>query len=191
MALTIVHQPTTADEPISLEMLKEHLRLDDTEEEEEIYLQGIIVASRDYAEGKLRRSIAKKTYRLTLDQRDNSLIELPVPPVVELVSISTYDRDDSEVILDETDYFFDRESEPARIIFKNELRTRKYNAIKMEFISGWLPEEVPGAIKSAIKLIAANMYENREPVALGPNAQKIPFTVDSLLSIHRFWGGEV
>jgi uncharacterized phage protein (predicted DNA packaging) len=52
----------------------------------------------------------------------------------------------------------------------------------------WPPAEpVPGALKEAIRQLAAHLYENREASLVGVTAQQLPFGLLDLLAPYRAW----
>jgi uncharacterized phage protein (predicted DNA packaging) len=52
----------------------------------------------------------------------------------------------------------------------------------------WPPADpVPGALKEAIRQLAAHLYENREATLVGVTAQQMPFGLLDLLTPYRAW----
>jgi uncharacterized phage protein (predicted DNA packaging) len=52
----------------------------------------------------------------------------------------------------------------------------------------WPPADpVPGALKEAIRQLAAHLYENREASLIGITSQELPFGLLDLLTPYRAW----
>jgi uncharacterized phage protein (predicted DNA packaging) len=51
----------------------------------------------------------------------------------------------------------------------------------------WPPDPVPGALKEAIRQLAAHLYENREASLVGITASELPFGLLDLLAPYRAW----
>lgn len=54
--------------------------------------------------------------------------------------------------------------------------------------ASWPPASpVPGALKEAIRQLAAHLYENREASLVGVTSQDLPFGLLDLLTPYRAW----
>lgn len=49
------------------------------------------------------------------------------------------------------------------------------------------PDGPPAPLKEAVRQFAAHLYENREPVLVGVNAQAMPLGVFDLVGPYRTW----
>lgn len=49
------------------------------------------------------------------------------------------------------------------------------------------PDGIPAPLKEAVRQYAAHLYENREPVLIGVNAQSLPMNVFDLVGPYRTW----
>lgn len=204
MSLKLITGP--ADTPISLEEAKAHLREDSDDFNDEI--EAFIEAATDYCDGPqgfLGRAIIDQTWELTLDSfpgcgwsRHGSTtaeIKIPMPPLIEIVSIRYDDADGVEQTLATTSYTVDARSEPGWVLPVGSWPTTfsGINAVRIRFRCGYLdqgaspPEEnVPGSIKAAIKLIVGNLYANRETIVIGESVSEIPMSAEFLLRRKRF-----
>ncbi len=90
MSLFLVTAPTV--EPISLTEAKLHCKIDVTADD--ALIQGAIRAAREYAETATRRALCQQTWDLKLDgfPCDDEPIELPLPPVQSITSITYVDQ---------------------------------------------------------------------------------------------------
>lgn len=48
-------------------------------------------------------------------------------------------------------------------------------------------ELIPPALKEAVAMLTAHLYENREATLVGVNAQPLPFGVDAIVQEYRQW----
>ena len=201
---TIVTEPT--DEPINEREVKEHCRIEVGETGEDEFIRSLIVTARKYVEQITGRAILDQTWDLYLDDwPEGDVIVIPKPPLIWTVADSYVKYTDSD---DTThtfynvgppvtyDYDVDTDSEPGRIVLKYGeswpcATLRPMNPINIRFDCGWTePANVPDGIKSAMKLLIADMYEIREPKIIGATVQTLD-TVDILLASYRLWDWNV
>lgn len=108
-------------------------------------------------------------------------IELPVPPLISVESITYIDEVGQTQTLDPSTYRVDPYSTPGRIIPLQDwpkLGTN-YSGITILFTAGY--STVPASVKNAMKLIIGSLYENRESVAQG-QLFEIPTNASYLLA---------
>ena len=187
MALTIVTPP--AVEPVTLAEAKLHLRVD--LDDDDAYITGLIIAARDYAETVTNRALVTQTWDLVLDGfPSENHIDVPMPRLQSVTHVKYYDTAGTDYTFAAASYIVDTDTEPGRVVLSYgeswpSTTLQPANGVKVRFVAGYgLAVAVPEEIKVAIKLILANMYENREPVVVGTIASKLPMAVDSLLSHH-------
>ena len=141
MALSLVTPPS--EEPVSIDEVRAHLRLEDGDDTENTLLLGLIKAARRRVEVILRRQIVTATYDLFLDEFPNRFwradhwgpgeatprqgddlggilgthaIVIPRPPLQSITSVSYLDNDGNSQVIDSSDYDVDTNSEPSRIV---------------------------------------------------------------------------
>ena len=143
MSFHITKQPTV--EPVTLQQLKDHLRIYHTEEDS--LLETYLKAARMYAETTL-------CWRAFVEQeieyiRDSFLyeIKLPRPPLRSVQSITYKDTTGAENTIEPVEYIVDTDSEPARIVpayDKNWPTSPLYpvNAVKVSYTAGYPSEEI-------------------------------------------------
>lgn len=179
-------------EPITLTLAKQHLRILDTEIEEDDLIQGYIIAARSYAESFMNRAIIKQTWKLYLDKLTNKIV-LPKAELISVGSFKIIDDSGIEITVDKSDYLVNTASFKGSIIFKeNKLseylvyELKEVNGVEIQFDAGYgdTPDDVPGHIKQGLLLLIGHMYENRENSA-PVNLIDIPFGVTALLGIDR------
>jgi uncharacterized phiE125 gp8 family phage protein len=194
--VTVVKAPTA--EPVTRGELKAYLRVGSTHENDLIDSYG--VAAREHIERWTGRAMMPQTLRLSLQSFPSKEIELPRSPISSSSSEYTvryFESGSTAVVVSSTVYFVDHTHEPGRIVLERDqswpstvvLRAR--NGVEVDFVAGYTggSTAVPAGLKTAIKSLTANWYENREPVIIGTIGLKIPLTLESLLesfTVKRF-----
>jgi uncharacterized phiE125 gp8 family phage protein len=186
MSLVLVTAPQV--EPVTLDEVKTHLRIDGTDED--VFLTALVKAAREYCESPgLNRALIAQTWDLWLDKwPDKDYIVLPRPPLLAVNSVKYYDTDDAEYTFDSVNYFVDTKSEPSRIALAYNktwptTTLRPANGIVVNFDAGYgTADKVPQTIKQAMLLLIGGWYENRESTIAGTIAREVPFSVKALLS---------
>jgi uncharacterized phiE125 gp8 family phage protein len=199
--LVTVVAPTT--EPITVDDLISHLRLDaDTDELE---MQAYIVMAREWCENYTGRAFINRTLKLSLDglsDVDDALwegwkigpdmtlkkrdIKLPKPPLVSVTSVTTYDDADVSTVFSSGSYYVDNAAEPGRVVLRTgstwPTALRVGNAVEIVYVAGYgAATSVPAPIKFAIKAVAAWIYENRGE----QNFERLPANITMLLQPYR------
>lgn len=172
MHLKVITEPIK--EPVDIASLKEYQHID--HEEEQITFDRINKAARLSAEKFTRRSLAVKTYELTLYERFDR-IKLPNPPLVSVDKVTVKDKDGT--LIEVTDFYVS-ESEPAILLVEwPDVELYPVDAFKIQYTAGY--DNMPEDIEQALHLLVSHFYENREAVIVGTSVVKIPFSVESLL----------
>lgn len=191
MRLARITPPT--EEPLTVADLVAHLRLDDDAESD---LLGVLIqAAREHAEDFTRRAIMSSGWRMTLDGFPCSdEIELPRPNLLAVTAFTYQATDGTSTPVPASLYTVDRDGLPGRLFLNyskfwpSTLSIR--NAVTIEFTAGYESAAlVPAAIKAAIKLLAAHLYENREATISGTIIAELPLGAKHLLWPYRFLGG--
>lgn len=201
-----------ATEPVTAAELDAHLRGDGVlASEEGTLLNGLITAAREYVEEFTRRALITQSWTLVMDAwptasnnlgwwdgtRQGSLtqgqagyVELPIGPLQSITSIKTYDDDNSSTTFSFSNYFADTNATPGQVILNTgatwPVFTRTRNGIEIIYVAGYgdAATDVPGALKIAVKQLAAHWYENREFVKTqsDQNQAAAPLHVQSILN---------
>jgi len=177
-----------ASEPVSLADMKEHLKVDVSDDDALITLQ--IVAARRWAELFCNRSIPSQTLTATLDlfpSGDRCFI-LPQSPVISVTSIQYIDSVGDLQTLNSSLYTVDTNSIPARIepVYGTSWPSTRtqLNAVTIVYVAG--QSTVDDDIVHAIKLLVGSLYLAREndcPVQI----YQPSFSVKVLLAHHRLF----
>lgn len=163
---TIKTSPT--DEPVSVEFLKTHARIDGNREDD--LLRAYLQAAREGAELYTNRAFITQTLVAFLNQWPCSeTIYLPRPPFQSVVQIRTLDESN-----DATEYSSDYYYTPSivggdgTVTIKTgstppATTERTFHGIEIEFTVGYgdTSDDVPGMIRLAITSWAKEAYENR------------------------------
>lgn len=205
-------QTSTPTQLLTLEEVKEHLRISTTTEDN--YVLALILAATEVCEELTGRAFMSRDFEMWMDAfpadsaysnrwRDGVTeepiyhlancrrwIELPKGHASAVASIKTYDDDDTESTFSTSFYRTDFVSEPARITLKRDalwpVALRPTSAIKISFTAGYgTAADVPNAIKHAVKYLVAHAFENREPVIVGSISKAIEISLMAFLAPYR------
>ena len=188
-ALTVVTEPET--EPVLVNDLKSHLRIDDLADEDPD-LGGYISAAREHVEGAARRALVTQTLKLSLDgwPEDDEIV-LPRPPLQSVTTLEYLDEGGSPTTWPSSNYIVDTDSQPGRIVLAANVdwpsvTLYPVNPVQITYVAGYgTAGSVPKKYVQAIKLLAGHWHENREATLVGQIAREIPFAVESLLWLDR------
>lgn len=185
-SLELVTAPSV--EPVSLDELKAHLRVDQADENG--LLTSLIVAARRHLEMETRRAFINTTYAYRLPKFPaDRFIELPRPPLSSVTSIVYEDSDSVSQTLAASSYQVDTYGEPGRVALEPSqswpaTEADRLNAVTVTYVAGYgsAATDVPQEIRQAIMLLAGHWYENREHTS--PEApREIPYGIRPLV-----WG---
>lgn len=157
-------------------------------------ITGLIAAAREVAEAILWRKLITQTWYGYLDcfpKKDH--FHVPWGNLQSVTSLKYKDSAGTETTMTvTTDYLVDIDSDPGRIVLPYSgvwpsATLYPVNPITIEFVCGYgaAATAVPAAIRTAIKILAAHYYENREMVVFGQTIENIPRTVERLLNQFR------
>lgn len=164
---------------VSVNLVKQHLRLDTDDSSEDELLEHLINASTERCEHHLGRSLITKTYQTIADHNDK--IKL-IPNLIAIVSVIVTNDDDSTTTLTGSDYLLNENSLVPEIM----PMVLVEQSIAISYSAGYgNAASVPYAIKQWVLVDIATLYENREAVmSYGVNSVPYAF-VDGLLDPFR------
>ncbi len=169
-----------ASEIVTLEEAMEHSRI--TDSYDELVIQGCLDAAHDLVQQWLNRKLTLTTIvGQIIDFR--SRITLPFPPIHSVASLTAEDSSHKTVTLTEdVDWKFDSISESIRFLTDCSM----YSNFEFNYSAGYTDyKDVPKAIRHAIKMTFATLYENREDVVIGTQVNELPLTAKRLINSHR------
>lgn len=200
MSLREITTPTV--EPLTLAETKEHLRV--TGSDDDSYIGGLIIAVRQYCENVTGRYFVERQVRWTLDSFpvcSRTALIIPAAPVQQIDSIVYTDIEGNQATWDALLYDFQYDIVFPRLApaygegWPSDARD-VMGAVKIDFTVGYDPsvsspidytQNVPQAIKHAMRLVIGHFYENRLEVTRD-GLVKMPLAADHLLSPYRIRG---
>jgi uncharacterized phiE125 gp8 family phage protein len=191
-------------EPVTLEEIKEHLRIDGNDEDG--YLFSLLQGAREFVEDWTRQSLTHTRWRWTLDAFPpaSETIELPIGPLVVITPpgvpaeplqkispsieyINGTDTETTNTLTHGVDFLAKNSNPPTIDVYGLQywptILTNHPYPVTIEFIAGYSADgsRVPPVLKQAIKMLVAHWYQNRE--AVGTIGAPAPMAVDSLLRL--------
>ena len=188
MALILIAGP--ALEPVSLDEVKAHLRIDHVDED--VLIASLVSAARVHLETMLGLSFITQQWMLVLDNWSvGHSLPLPLGPVQQITGINLYDADDQASVIASSDYSLDAISQPPRLVWRasspRPVPGRAHNGIEISLTTGFGPaaNDVPQPLRQAILLLVTHWYEHREPVGLANEIKEIPQMITMLTNSYR------
>ena len=170
------------DAVISVADLKEHLRVDHSDEDTliEAYRDAAIKWVEDYCNTRL----GDVTAVYHMDAFHTTTI--PVAPVSAISSVTYLDQAGDSQTLGTSYYWFDLKRQPARITFDNapDVFDDTYNAVQVNMTIGYAEASIPKPLIHGIRLMVAQLYEMRQPVT-GSTTYEVPLGLHSIMSPYR------
>ena len=192
MNVDLITGPTL--EPVLVTEAKDHLRV--TINEDDGLISSYIITAREEVEDWTRRTIMTQTWDYYLNQfpAGNAII-LPFGNLQTVTHVKYTDSDAAvTTMVVTTDYLVETNGEGhGRIVLPPDtswptdvLYSTKPIVIRM--VCGWTTQAlVPAKIKSAIKILVAQMYEDRGENIVGMTVYENK-VVERLLASERLWG---
>jgi uncharacterized phiE125 gp8 family phage protein len=178
-------------EPVTLEQVRQHLRVDEDQETYD-YLSQLNRTAREWVENRTWLGLVVQDWNLYAPTFDPQGIELAPSPVTEVLSVQYYDLSGDLQTLPAGDYWLDIVSEPARITPRDtwpETEQGNPAAVRILYRSGLTDTQVPQQLKHAIKILCSHWYEHREEVVVGTIVARVPLAAQSLcdtVALRRF-----
>lgn len=183
---------------LSLPEAKDHLRVDGTDEDTLIaaYVEAVNDML-DASYGELGRALITQRWQLTLAEFPSSgRIDLPIPPVQAVTSITYYDTDNVQQTLSTDTYRLTVGPDGAVIdqVDGEEWPTvfDRADAVAIQYDTGYgnAAADVPEGIRMAARLMLTHFYEQRSAVADRAMVE-VPLAVKSLLMKFRIVRGHI
>ncbi|MEO2044290.1 MAG: head-tail connector protein [Nitrospinaceae bacterium] len=153
-----------AEEPISLIEVKEHLRVENNEDDR--LISNLITAARTQAEAFTQRPLITRTELIYVDSLSPCQ---EISSNLQSIERVNYYENDSQKELPSVDYRVDNTKIVGRIAeSRNGSSWSGLLDASVEYICGYgLAQDVPQAIKQAMLLIIGDWYEMREETLVG------------------------
>ena len=189
-AWTLVTPP--AQEPVTLEEVKEHLRVGG--DDEDALVSGYLAAARAWAELYTGRAFVMQTWQAHFaGWPADGAFELPMPPLMSVTWVTYTTEAGALETLDAGAYRVVMSREPGVVLLAP---GRSWPAealdvglpVAVQYVCGYgAPQDVPEGVKQAIRWLTGHMHENREAVIMGTAMpQKVPFSAHWVLDPHRY-----
>lgn len=193
MRLTLVEGPKT--EPVSLDEARTFLSVQSYDFDDEI--TRLIRTARqklDGPKGSLGRCLMSQRWKLTEDGFARR-VEIPIPPLVSIETVSYEDSVGTVLTLSPSLYVVSGvgDSEPAVITFPRGQWPPVWGGtipVTVNFTAGYgdAPGDVPEAIRHALLMMVAHLFENREAVTnVGGFLRETPLGFSDLIEDYRVW----
>lgn len=141
--------------------------------------------------GVLGRCIVTQTWRVDLtDWPACGIIRLPFPDIQSISSVKYYDSDDVEQTVNSSQYAIYHDAKGGFLRFADNFTypaaySDRLDAVQVVFLAGFGDASaVPPAIKAAILMTVAHLYENREATT-DLNMIEVPHGVRALVDPFR------
>lgn len=190
-----------SDYAVTLAEVKSQLNI--THSDEDTFLNSLISAACQYAEHITSRSLVSRSWELLTDFPDgtgpDAAITLPISPVLSVTSVTYYDDDDASTLYGASNYTSQTGDNAALYPASNArwptTSANRLHPVSIVFVAGYEGtadspidrSNIPDAIRQAILLHVAHLYENREAVTVGRNIEAVstPFAYDALIDPYR------
>jgi len=179
-----------AKEPLSLEEAKRFLRIT-TDGEDDVVLS-LVAAARKRVERGTELALITQTVEAKVDGFWGCYaLELPMPPLQEVLSVKYLDVDGVLQTLDPTTYKVSTHRRPGRVWLaygKSWPATRaEPECVTVTFKAGFGDDAaaLPASLVHAVRLLAAHYDRNREAVLSGVVPALVPEGVEALLAGER------
>lgn len=172
-----------AVEPLTMEEVLLHLRLDDWTEGYPVYR--FLQAARQHYEDVSGWVLINQTFDEFLSNWPcANYIELHRYPLSSITSIKYFDSDGVEQTMPTTDYVADTRCRPSRVWLTNDASwpssdLRDATPIAVRYVAGLgtSAASVPAPLLSEIKLLITDLYELRQAIIVGEESKQLTLPV--------------
>lgn len=190
-------QPVTADEPVTVAEAKAHCRVD--HDAEDSWFTARIAAARELCEYYAERSIAKQTLEGVCESFPSGGLVLPRGPLhrtngaITTAIVVSYRNDaGTPTTLADTVYAVDESDggDPQLVLASSTQvwpsTDGRFDGVKVTYVAGMLPANVPGPIKQAVLMCVGHWYQHRENTGTD-----VPDSVDKAVRrlVAQYWPG--
>jgi len=155
-------QPAT--EPITIHEIKRQLNISATDTSHDVELAGKITSAREQFEHDIGTYFIKRTVSLTMPYL--SEMQFPHRPINSITSITYYDLSNVQQTLSTGVYQLDMSRGQLRLGYSQTWPSQlgRWDAVTVTYVLGSHDDSttVPGYAKSAMLLLAANEFEQRD-----------------------------
>jgi len=187
MPATLLTGP--ASEPVSLDDMKAHLRVDHDDDDD--LIAAAITAARSHVEATTRRVLIEQAWRIHLARWPrNRMLRLPVAPLIAVDEIRVRTGEGSPVVVDPEHYVVDAASVPGRLALEADVpspATRRMDAIEIDVTAGYgaTAADVPSPLRHAVTMLVTHWYEHRGAVGESGAGDAVPLGFAALVAPYR------
>lgn len=190
--VTRTTEPTA--EPKTVDEAKAHLRLIDFTEDD-AYIATLIKVARRTVEDMIGRTLIDTTFTQTAAAWQ-TCTELLRGNGRTIVSVKYDDAENVERTVDAVDYELAPFADGCSALYMRDTFTdpELYDQpgagrIRIEFTAGYgaAATDVPEPLRQAVLYLVAHLYDNRAPVGINVNLNRMPFTVEALSAPYRIY----
>lgn len=178
--------------PVTVAEVKDHLRVEHNEDDALVTLYlAAAIAHLDGDEGTLGRALITQTWDQTIDDFPHGDdLALMLAGVQSVTSITYRDMDGATQTFPADGYMLRHRHGLTWAHLKDDYTWPETDdepgAVTVRFVAGYGDAAaVPAALKAAMLLHVAHMYENREPVVIGQSVAPLPMAYDALVAPYR------
>lgn len=181
--ITQVISQSIADEVVDMEAAMEHSRL--TDAYDEIVIRQNLDAAHSLVEQWLNRKLYVTTVigvQPTLQQE----VFLPFGPIQSIVSVTAEDYNEDDVAVDAACYKLDAVQGLLRFKKSEYYNLSQLSNFNITYTCGYAStDDVPAAIKHAIRMTFASFYEFREDAVTGTQINAVPTKAKNIVRAFR------
>lgn len=183
MAKKLITPPAIA--PVSLAVAKERLRVDVSDEDDKI--TKLIAANTAYAERFMGRALIDQTWELILDKFPTNEIKIPLPPLIEVVSVKYDDGAGDEQTVSTGSYTVDAVSEPGWVVPASSWPATfdGVNSVRVRFRAGYIDENSPAGHSVPEDIINAILLRVKADYDDNNDSERQRQSAERLLKAHR------
>jgi len=200
-------------EPVSLEEVTQHVRIDSIEDH--AYLSELISVAREYVDSvtgwisnatgwtltaanwqdlfdvptSKQDSFVDPIYGLTSPSDPQYAIKIQKHPLVSVSSVKYYDATSNTLTtlpLEEYRVFTNGAIGYIQLVKSPPATFDRIDAVQIVFTAG--KQDANPITKHSVKMLVAHLYENRVPVSFGAVAAAIPYTLEALIQNQKATG---
>lgn len=168
-----------AAEPLTLAEAKRHLRVDADITDDDSLITALIVTARQQAEHRTGRAMVTQQWRYSVDAFPADSLELPLPKLQSVQSVTYLDSSGTRQTLANTEYDVITDELVGRIIpaFGKSWPSCRVRpgSVQVSYTCGYgAAADVPQSIKAWMMLAIGAWYENREALVAGQPVAELP-----------------
>lgn len=188
-----------ASEPVTAAEARSYMRVDASTED--TLIESLITAARETVEHVTGRALLTQTWRVNLrewpvedEDTEEASIILPRTPVASVTSLKYYAEGEvAQTTVSSSNYQAFLYATPARLILSEDYDlpdlADRPDAVEVVFVAGATTSAaVPRTLRTAVLLVVAHLFENRQPLNIGNIVNELPYSLKHLLEQNRVGG---